>query len=61
MKKIIWSIALAVLLNGVATAENTSSNDNEAITKTALDYIEGWYAGDGARWKARFIPNWPSA
>src|SRR6516162_8488206 len=56
MKKIIWLIASAVLLNGVASAENTSSNDNEAITKTALDYIEGWYTGDGARVEGALHP-----
>jgi len=30
-------------------AQTDSAFHNEAITKTALDYIEGWYAGDAAR------------
>ena len=49
-----------LLLNGVATAQIASLDQSAAITKTALDYIEGWYAGDAHAWNARFIPNWPS-
>ena len=49
MKKIISLVAAALLLNGVAIAQNTSPDESAAITKTALDYIEGWYASDAAR------------
>ena len=44
-----WFTASALLLSGVASAQTTSPDENAAITKTALDYIEGWYAGDAAR------------
>ena len=46
MKKIILLIIPAFLLNGVVIAQNTSPDESAPITKTALDYIEGWYAGD---------------
>ncbi len=41
MKKIILLIIPAFLLNGIAIAQNTSPDESAAITKTALDYIEG--------------------
>jgi len=31
--------------------------DTAAITQTALDYIEGWYAGDGARMQRALRPD----
>jgi len=46
MTKIIWLVTSVLLLNGVATAQIASLDQSAAITKTALDYIEGWYAGD---------------
>jgi hypothetical protein len=49
-------IVLAILLNGFALAQTTSPDDNTAITKTALDYIEGWYEGDGARMERALHP-----
>jgi putative lumazine-binding protein len=56
MKKIIWLIASALLLNGAAIAQTASPDDSEAIRKTALDYIEGWYAGDAARMERALHP-----
>src|ERR1700736_1032546 len=56
MKKTISLVASAFLLNGVAIAQINSPNDSEAITKTALDYIEGWYAGDAARMERALHP-----
>src|SRR5712691_8592216 len=56
MKKIIWLIAPALLFCGVAIAQTTSPGDNSAITKTALDYIEGWYTGDAARMERALHP-----
>jgi len=56
MKKIISLVAAALLLNGVAIAQNTSPDESAAITKTALDYIEGWYAGDAARMERALHP-----
>jgi hypothetical protein len=56
MKKIILLIIPAFLLNGVAIAQNTSPDESAAITKTALDYIESWYAGDAARMERALHP-----
>ena len=56
MKKIILLIIPAFLLNGVAIAQNTSPDESAVITKTALDYIEGWYAGDAARMERALHP-----
>ncbi len=56
MKKIISLVAAALLLNGVAIAQNTSPDESAAITKTALDYIKGWYAGDDARMERALHP-----
>ena len=56
MKKIISLVAAALLLNGVAIAQNTSPDESAAITKTALDYIESWYAGDAARMERALHP-----
>ena len=49
-------VASALLLNGVAIAQTTSPDDNEAITTTALDYIEGWYSGDAGRMERALHP-----
>src|ERR1700737_653965 len=56
MKKVIWLVASSLLLNGIAIAQITSPDDSEAIKKTALDYIEGWYAGDAARMERALHP-----
>ena len=56
MKKIILLIVPAFLLSGIANAQTTSSDESAAITKTALDYIEGWYAGDAARMERALHP-----
>ena len=51
-----WFTASALLLSGIASAQTTSPDENAAITKTALDYIEGWYAGDAARMERALHP-----
>ena len=52
-----WLTASALLLNCVAIAQTASTDDeNAAITKTALDYIEGWYVGDAARMERALYP-----
>src|ERR1700737_3381431 len=56
MKKVIWLVASSLLLNGIAIAQITSPDDSEAIKKTALDYVEGWYAGDAARMERALHP-----
>jgi hypothetical protein len=49
-------LASALLLNGAAVAQIASPDESAAITKTALDYIEGWYAGDAARMERALHP-----
>ena len=44
-----FSIASLFLLGAVIFAQPSDSKDDEAIKRTALDYIEGWYTGDAAR------------
>jgi hypothetical protein len=56
VKKIILLIVPAFLLNGITFAQNASPDENAAITRTALDYIEGWYAGDAARMERALHP-----
>ena len=50
------SIASSLLLGQVVFGETRASNDDEAIRKTALDYIEGWYTGDAARMERALHP-----
>jgi putative lumazine-binding protein len=52
-----WLFALALLFNGVAIAQTASPDESAAIKKTALDYIEGWYAGDAARMERALHPD----
>jgi hypothetical protein len=56
MKKLICFLATAPLLGSFAFGHTTSSDQNETIRKTALDYIEGWYAGDAARMERALHP-----
>ena len=51
-----WLFASALLLNSAAIAQIASPDESAAITKTALDYIEGWYAGDAARMERALHP-----
>jgi len=39
-----------------AAAQAASPDENAAITKTALNYIEGWYEGDAARMESALHP-----
>ena len=58
MKKIIVIIGFILLLFSCANAQQMSgANDEEAaIKKPALDYIEGWYEGDAARMESALHP-----
>ena len=49
MRKISLFMAMALVAGSTAIAEITPADESDAIKKTALDYIEGWYAGDAAR------------
>ena len=42
-------VLLFLLLGGAAPARAQTPADTLAIRQAALDYIEGWYAGDGDR------------
>jgi hypothetical protein len=48
--------ASALFLNAIAIAQTNASDETAAITKTALDYIEGWYAGDATRMEHALHP-----
>ena len=55
----VVSLSIAsVLLTGVVPllGQTNTSTDDEAISKTALDYIEGWYTGDAARMEHALHP-----
>ena len=49
MRKISLFMAMVLVAGSTAIAETTPADESDAIKKTALDYIEGWYAGDVAR------------
>jgi hypothetical protein len=50
-------LAVLILLTGTAApAAAQSAADSAAIRATALDYIEGWYAGDAARMERALHP-----
>lgn len=55
----LWTILIAGALAGtvVPNATAQSAADSAAIRATALDYIEGWYAGDAARMERALHPD----
>jgi len=56
MKRLILFFASTLLLGGLSSAQTTTPDENEAIRRTALDYIEGWYTGDAARMERALHP-----
>ena len=56
MGKVFSLIAFTFLITVTAMAQTTPPDDNAAITKTALNYIEGWYEGDAARMESALHP-----
>ena len=56
MKTSVAVTAILLLLSIPVVAEEPSTRDVDAIRKTALDYIEGWYAGDAARMESALHP-----
>jgi|SRR5215213_7948227 len=57
MTKVFSLIAIVLLVSGVAAAQTTAPVDeNAAITKTALNYIEGWYEGNAERMESALHP-----
>src|ERR1043166_3007167 len=55
MNRLIPAVGLLVLLVTCLRAQE-SANDESAIRKTALDYIEGWYEGDATRMESALHP-----
>ena len=55
MKNII-AIALILVAARASTISCQTAADSTAIRQTALDYIQGWYAGDGARMERALHP-----
>jgi hypothetical protein len=57
MMKII-AMFFVLFAGGIATtqAQTVSVADKAAITQTALDYLEGWYAGDTERMERALHP-----
>lgn len=54
MKRLIPILVIALIAGSVAVVQGTTSDDlirqdREAITMAALDYIDGYYTGDGER------------
>jgi Putative lumazine-binding len=55
----VFSVSIfapALLLNDAAISQVAPPDESAAIIKTALDYIEGWYAGDAARMERALHP-----
>jgi hypothetical protein len=55
MRTLLYLFLSTPFLSGLVFAQ-TSSTDEEAIRKTALDYIEGWYTGDAVRMERALHP-----
>ena len=53
--KTLLSLALLLLVSFAKAGAQTAA-DSAGIRATALDYIEGWYAGDGARMERALHP-----
>ena len=56
MKKLIAAAGFIIVLVTCASAQSSVPDDETAIRKTALDYIEGWYEGDAARMESALHP-----
>jgi hypothetical protein len=53
---ILFALLLAVTLSAVGGAQTNSDKDEAAIKITALNYIEGYYEGDGVRMESAVHP-----
>ena len=56
MTRVLSLIAIVLLTCSAAAAQAASPDENAAITKTALNYIEGWYEADAARMETALHP-----
>ena len=55
--KTVTALAVTLLVALGSNAQAQSAADSAAIRATALDYIEGWYTGDGDRMEAALHPD----
>ena len=56
MTKTLSLITMVLLVSVTALAQTGNADENAAITKTALNYIEGWYEGNAARMESALHP-----
>ena len=56
MKFATLTLAGSLALTPLSTSHGQSAADSAAIRATALDYIQGWYAGDAARMERALHP-----
>jgi hypothetical protein len=57
MKNATLSLFIAALaLTPISASSCQSQSDSAAIRQAALDYIQGWYAGDAARMESALHP-----
>ena len=58
MNKLTGIVAAALLLSFLASSESAAQTaaDSAGIRATALDYIDGWWAGDGQRMSSSLHP-----
>jgi hypothetical protein len=56
MKRLIYILAVALLLAIIGAGQTPLTDDDAAIRATALNYIEGWYEGDAARMESALHP-----
>ena len=56
MTKTFSLIAMFLLAATAAVAQTGPSDERAAITKTALNYIEGWYEGNAGRMESALHP-----
>lgn len=54
---VIFIAAGSVAMVQGQSSSSVASEDREAITQTALDYIEGWYEGNGERMERALHPD----
>src|SRR6185369_8146263 len=55
MKRILTLAALLLICKASNAASQTAA-DSAGIRQTALDYIDGWYSGDGTRMERALHP-----
>ena len=57
MRQLVIAVGILLFATAIGPAHAASSEDEAAIRATALDYLEGWYAGDAARMEQALHPD----